>query len=217
LGWFGLVWVLDLGVRDLVELALIWWDESQSLLEFRKHNQDKLEYIAHKARHGDANARLYIEIIDWALETRFTLEKIYLDRTRDLPIYDWAKVRPEFPLEKTSHPLEELQGKLETLAANVLDTAYMRCYARGDRDGFISLFLRLPYKLRKWYLDRPYAKKMIEEFVGPEILEIMDKARIEVKVVVGVEDVIPLIKTYGSGWRERLKEIVRKAINIEVE
>jgi hypothetical protein len=211
------VGVLDLGVRDLIELALIWWDESQSLLEFREYTQGKLKYIVHKARHGDVNAQLYIEILDWAHETKLTLEKMLLEKTKDLPVYEWAKVRLEFPEEKQQHPLERLQVELETLADRVLDGMFRWYYVRGDRGGFVSLFLRLPYKLRKQYLEKPYVRRLIGEFVGPEMLEVLGKARVEVKVVLDVEDVIPLITAHGSGWRERLREIVRKAISIEVE
>jgi hypothetical protein len=211
------VGVLDLGVRDLIELALIWWDESQSLLEFREYTQGRLKYIVHKARHGDVNAQLYIEILDWAHETKLTLVKTLLEKTKDLPVYEWAKVRLEFPEEKQQHPLERLQVELETLVDRVLDGMFRWYYVRGDRDGFVPLFLRLPYKLRKQYLEKPYVRRLIGEFVGPEMLEVLGKARVEVKVVLDVEDVIPLITAHGSSWRERLREIVRKAINIEVE
>jgi hypothetical protein len=211
------VGVLDLGVRGLVELALIWWDESQSLLEFREYTQGRLEYIVHKARHGDVNAQLYIEILDWAYETKLTLAEMLLEKTKDLPVYEWAKVRLEFPEEKQQHPLERLQIELETLVDHVLDEMFRWFYVRGDRGGFVSLFLRLPYKLRKQYLEKPYVRQLIGEFVEPEMLEVLGKARVEVKVVLDVEDVIPLITAHGSSWRDRLREIVRKAVSIEVE
>jgi hypothetical protein len=209
--------VVDFDVRDLVELAWIWWEESQLLLEYKQYVQDKLKYIVHRARHGDVNAQLYVEIVDWALEVKVALTKMFLENTKNLPVYEWARAHPEFPEEKQQHPLEKLQVKLETLAFNTADVMFERCYARGDRDGFISLFLRLPYKLRKHYLEeKPYVRRMIKEFVGPEMLEVLDKTRIEVKVIVDVEDVIPLIKTYGSNWREKLREVVRKVIEMEV-
>jgi hypothetical protein len=214
MGWG--VGVLDLGVRDLVELALIWWDESQSLLEFREYTQDRLKYIVHRARHGDVNAQLYTEILDWAHETKLALVKMFLENTRKLPVYEWARAHPEFPEERQYHPLERLQVKLETLLDSLLDEMFRWYYIRGDRDGFVSLFLRLPYKLRKHYLEKPYVRRLIGEFIEPEILEVLDKARVEVKVVLNVEDVIPLIKMYGSNWREKLREIVRTAISMGV-
>jgi hypothetical protein len=204
--------VVDFEIRDLVELARIWWEESQSLLEFKDYARRKLRYIVHKASHGDPVARLYVDVVNWAYETRLALTKIFLDLTRDLPVYEWAKVRQEFPHEKFLHPFEELQVKLETLSFNAIDAVYERCYARGDRDSFTSLFLQLPYKLRKWYLEPPYRRKLVEAFVGSEVMEVMDKARVEVKVVVDVEDVIPLVKKYGSNWREKLRELVKKEV-----
>jgi hypothetical protein len=204
--------VADFEIRDLVELAWIWWEESQSLLEFKDYAKRKLRYIVHKAGHGDPAARLYIDVVNWAYETRLTLTKTFLDLTRGLPVYEWAKVRQEFPHEKLLHPFEELQVMLETLSFNAIDTVYERCHARGDRDSFISLFLQLPYKLRKRYLEPPYRRKLVEAFVGSEVMEVMGRARVEVKVVVDVEDVIPLVKKYGSNWREKLRELVRKEV-----
>ena len=77
--------VVDFEIRDLVEIAWIWWEESQSLLEFKDYAQRKLRYIVHKAGHGDPAARLYIDIVNWAYETRLTLTKTFLDLTRGLP------------------------------------------------------------------------------------------------------------------------------------
>jgi hypothetical protein len=210
------VWVFEFKVEDLVELAWIWWEESQSLIEYKKYIRDKMEYIEHKASHGDLSARLYIDIINWAYETRLTLTKTFLDLTRDLSVYEWAKVRQEFPHEKFLHPLEELQVELETLSFNIIDVVYERCHARGDRDSFISLFLRLPYRLRKRYLEPPYRRELVEAFVGSEVMEVMDKARVEVKVVVDVEDVIPLVKKYGGNWREKIREMIKEMIRREV-
>ena len=210
-----MVWVFEFKVEDLVELAWIWWEESQSLIEYKKYIRDKMEYIEHKASHGDLSARLYIDIINWAYETRLTLTKIFLDLTRDLPVYEWAKVRLEFPVEKYLHPLEELQVELETLSFNAIDAVYERCHARGDRDSFISLFLRLPYKLRKRYLES-YRRKLVEAFIGSEVMEVIGRAWVEIKVVVDVEDVIPLIKKYGGNWREKIREMIKEMIRREV-
>jgi len=182
----------NLDARDSIELAIIWYEEFQSLSGFTEYMKVKFSHIMHKARHGDSAAKEFLRIHDTAFRT-------YLDNTG-------------YAQEKPLHPLEEIKTKLETQALILLDGIRIKHMVNGDAEGFISLFLRLPRGARRWYLGEPHRRRLVRKIVGPELMEILEKDHVEIRVTLDVEEVIPLIIAYGRAWRYKLGKIAEKTV-----
>jgi hypothetical protein len=171
--------------RENIELALLWWEECRDYEDLEREIEKRFEKIDEKAMHGDEGAYLAI----WLR---------YFDKGN----------------EDLLSPLVNDKIACRTMAFNMIDWISMGYRIRRDVDGFLKFFLKLPHDLRReWLKDEDkYTIQKLREFVGEEVFEILSKARVELKIVLDLEEAIPLILKYREKWREKVREILRNAI-----
>jgi hypothetical protein len=125
------------------------------------------------------------------------------------------------PAEKLSDAYIDIYFFISSLLVTsinwlIIDTVGLCLLSNRDcSTDILSLLLGLPLKLRRWYLrncDSLFRSQVIEKTIGKEIVEVLSKARVELKIVLNADEVIQLIKRFGKEWKERAKKELKKLL-----
>jgi uncharacterized protein (DUF4415 family) len=99
-------------------------------------------------------------------------------------------------------------------AKNIIDKIMFEAHVRNNTDLALKTLLSLPRDFRIHYVSNLHEplRTWIRQMLGDEVLELLKKSRVEIKIVLDVEDAVKLIRKYGKEWRERARELLRKAL-----
>jgi hypothetical protein len=174
--------------REYLGLAVLLWEEGYDWEPWQEYFDRKWVIIEERAYHDDEKA--------WLAYDLYFLE-------RDVG-------KSEFSI------LPEKRDRVHQMCAafHIVDWFLFDCSMRRDVDGFLNAFLKLPHKFRRDFIERldSYTRGKLRGLVGDEIYELLGKAKVEVKVVLSVEEVVPLIIKYGRDWREKVRELISNVI-----
>ena len=105
---------------------------------------------------------------------------------------------------------------LHHLIRYALDIAVLDFHAKRDREGLLKLLRALPTPVRRWYLSEQGApQRWCEEMLG-ELIEVLTKSRVEVKLTLSEEEALRAAALWGSEWRNKLREKLREALRAEL-
>jgi hypothetical protein len=99
-------------------------------------------------------------------------------------------------------------------AKNIVDKIMFEAHVRNNTDLALKTLLSLPRDFRIHYIENMHEplRTWIRQMLGDEVLELLKKTRVELKIVLDIEDAVRLVRLYGSNWRERARELLRKAL-----
>jgi hypothetical protein len=105
---------------------------------------------------------------------------------------------------------------LHHLVRYALDMAVIDFHAKRDREGLLKLLISLPVPVRRWYLsERGAPQRWCEEMLG-ELIEVLTKSRVELKLTLSEEEALRAATLWGSEWRNKLREKLREALRAEL-
>jgi uncharacterized protein (DUF4415 family) len=111
--------------------------------------------------------------------------------------------------------------ELERLITGTIGWYILDCYIdynlKNDyacAEHLLTVFTKLSPRLRKWCLQRIHREYLdaLAKLLGSDVTEVLSKSRVEVKLVLDVEEVLPLVRRFGKEWREKVKEVFREAL-----
>ena len=168
----------------------LWFEEMQTFQALKAEEEKRfrvlLEKTFHRCNHGDKPACLFWDII--------SLE-----------------------LQRSSASIASFE--LEQVIVGAVGESIINCYIRYNmgkdstcRDNLLSVFMGMSPKLRRWclqHLSSIYVEALAK-LLGSEVVNVLSKTRVEIKLVLGVEEVLP----FGKEWREKAKEAFREALKM---
>ena len=126
------------------------------------------------------------------------------------------------PAEKLSDAYTDIYFSITSLLISsinrlIIDIVTLCMLSNKDcSTDILDLLIELPPKLRRWYLQNSdfYRSYVIEKVLGKEIVEVLSKTRVELKIVLDADEAIQLIRKFGKEWKEKTREVVRKALMV---
>jgi len=73
---------------------------------------------------------------------------------------------------------------------------------------------RLKSRARAEAVESLKVPNSVVKLIPDEVLDILGKPRIEITITLSPEAAVELYEKYGSGWREELRRIIRKSIEL---
>ena len=188
---YGVGYVMYMKNPDVPVLEL-WFEELQTFEALATEKREKLwkllEQTFYECNHGDSSACLF-----WSI----------------------SSLEPQMRFE------DMVSAKLKTLITGTIGWYILDCYTRYNLendytcvDYLLTVFTKLSPKLRKWCLQHMYKEELdtLSKLLGSEVVEVLGKSRVELKVVLDVVEVLPLIRRFGREWREKVEEVFREAL-----
>jgi uncharacterized protein (DUF4415 family) len=182
--------------KPIVSVLELWFEELQTfealVAEKRERLWKLLEQTFHRCNHGDRSSCLF-----WSV----------------------ASLEPQMRFE------DMVSTRLKTLITGTIGWFILDCYTRYNLendcacvDYLLTVFTKLSPKLRKWCLQHMYKEYLdaLAKLLGSEVVDALSKSRVEVKLVLDVEEVLPLVRRFGKEWREKVKEAFREALKMVV-
>jgi len=180
--------------KPIVPVLELWFEEMQTfealVAEKRERLWKLLEQTFRRCNHGDRSACLF-----WSV----------------------SSLEPQMRFE------DMVSTKLEALIAGTIGWYILDCYARYNLkndctcvDYLLTVLTKLSPKLRKWCLQHMYKEYLdtLAKLLGSEVIEVFSRGRVEVRLALDVEEVLPLIRKFGKEWREKVKEVLREALKV---
>ena len=164
----------------------IWIEESRDEVDIATFKESVLEALYH--RYGG-------EAVDM---------EVYIIKE---PLYYQGNYQGCF-----DHPLKCVRIDKEILVMRAIRSAVRELWFNKDAEGLVRFLLSLPADVRKKVVEDRYFSPYLD-LVPEEILDILKKSRVEVRVVLDVKEVVALVVKYGSRWRDVVKDIVREAVS----
>jgi len=120
-------------------------------------------------------------------------------------------------VESTLPPLLLAAVKILSEAELIINEILLEAYIKRDPNLALKTLLALPRDFRITFLDEMNEsyETWLRQLLGSETLELLKKTRVELKLVLNVDEVLPLVQRYGEKWREEAKQLLRKALESE--
>jgi len=208
---------------DFVRTAYaIWSEEDRDLSNICSEYLDsKMKVIGSRASSGDRYAEMFIDLYHY-MHDKFRESMIYCPYPHDLfdeiellilVLYDMISnlgdpqnLIPDQEKEKLGDISQEECDKIKQ---------YVENYKNKYIGMFIKLLLELDFWTRKWIvmdLKDLVSKNQIANIIPVEVLNILEKPVVEIKIDLEPEEAIELVMRYGERWREEIKRIIIDAI-----
>jgi hypothetical protein len=171
-----------------VGIATLWWEESKAIEKNLANRNERLDRLFMSCLHSDD-------------ERCEALHVLTLLATIEIP-------RP---------PLLYSAITNETNAKLIIDEILFEAVVRGDPDLAFNTLLSLPRDFRISYLEElsETKKTWLNKLLGDEVIELLKKSRVELKIVLDLEDVLPMVRKHGQKWREEARQLLIKALEQE--
>jgi hypothetical protein len=168
-----------------VDLATLWWEEYKTIDQMFANRWERFE-------------RLYITCLhshDKHCEAVFAQNSMH-------------------KIESTLPPLLLVAVKILSKAELIINEILLEAYIKRDPNLALRTLMALPRDFRITLLDElnESYKTWLRQLLGNEVLELLKKTRVELKLVLNVDEVLPLVQRYGDKWREEAKQLLRKAL-----
>jgi hypothetical protein len=169
----------------IVDIAVLWWEEQKSIVKMNEARELAYKRIIELCRHG------HVEFCE------LELYKLYFDIVE----------RQEIPVRRDAIVLA-------TKARSIVNYTLLDAHVKKDADLMLKTLLSLPSDFRKHYIENisEPEKSWLRELLGDEVLELLKKSRVELKLVLSVDEVLPLVRRYGKEWREEARKLLEKAL-----
>ena len=171
-----------------INLASLWWEEFKTIDQMFANRWERLE-------------RLYITCLHTNNEH---CEAVFAQNSMH-------------KVESTLPPLLLAAVKILSEAELIINEILLEAYIKRDPNLALKTLLALPRDFRITLLDElnePY-KTWLSRLLGNEVLELLKKTRVELKLVLDIDEVLPMVERYGDKWREEAKQLLRKALESE--
>jgi hypothetical protein len=111
-------------------------------------------------------------------------------------------------------PLLRDANRLFTRAKNIIDFIIFDAHLKKDPNLALKTLLSLPRDFRIHYIENIHEplRTWLRELLGDEVVDVLKKTRVELKIVLDVEDAVKLIQMYGSSWREKARELLKSVL-----
>ena len=193
---FEIVQFLDIAVAEEEELR-------RQCEEFWKRDQ----LLFHRNAHGDEYAYTLFKTDPFPIKCPYEwwVAQPYINTVVKFieKLYEMKKYPVLFVKERAHMSPDEIQRRAEEIKRNAEELS----------DKLLEMLLKLKPKTRKRIVEEikkwEHVHQAFKELYGNEVLEIMGKARIEVKIVLKPKEAITLMRKYGNNWKNMLREILR--------
>ena len=111
-----------------------------------------------------------------------------------------------------SHPFTGVDNWKKTLVRHTVTDFIYAFWRNRDAEGLLRFLLSLPAGVRRAVVEREGFDTFLK-LLPEEVLDVLKKSRVEVKVVLDVEEAVELALKYGSRWRDVVKDMIREAVS----
>ena len=193
---------------DLVPLLDLIVEEELELERLCGEVYEREKILFHRLAHGDPHAKMLYETDKFPIRCYYAVSHAYAYLSRLFWALSTIHSMMKYPLlyvRTVGREPEEIKS----------DAERARRMAHELAGKLLDRLLKLKPATRRYIADKikstPSAYEYFKSLYGDEILDILGKSRVEVKLVLKVEDVIPLVRKYGREWRKALR---RQLLNI---
>jgi len=221
--------VVELALRGVVErielyfnflkFAEVWYEEDRTIINICAEEYVRTGVLEDRALHGDPYAL-------WLFRVNHEMVKEYGDLQLKCPLSGpghllWKTVdelyfniaRLDFPL--TLIPEGVFQKLDYDTRVKAMDEVKRRAYNLKNHyaDRLARMLAGMKPSVRKELVERvkelnTHYHKLLPE----EVIDILEKSRVEVKVVLSAEEALELYRRYGSNWREKVREAILEVV-----
>lgn len=171
-----------------IGLAVLWWEEYKSIERLLADRREKLDRLFMSCLHSND------------------------ERCEALHVQTLISI-----IEGPIPPLLLDAVGILTRAKEIINEILFNAHVRRDPGLAFRTLLALPRDFRASYLTELHEplRTWLKKLLGDEALELLKKSRVELKLVLDVEDVLPMVQRYRDKWREEARRLLIKALERE--
>jgi len=171
-----------------VGLASLWWEEYKSIERMLSDRREKLDRLFMHCLHSND------------------------ERCEALHVQTHISI-----IEGPIPPLLLDAVRILTRAQEIINEILLNADVKRDPDLALRTLLALPRDFRISYLTELHEpfRTWLRELLGSEVLELLKKNRVELKLVLDVDEVLPMVQRYKDKWREEARRLLIKALERE--